>query len=808
MGAGAGGRQVNGGTPQFEPFSDSLPMGCSACASVGAVHNPTAEGRKPRGGEFSSSPKTPAGVAFRAVAAEDATAAPHFVGRDHNTEPPPDEVSPRCMHPTAGLPFARRGDALEPSQTRLTAGPSEPISAQGASTHDAYPAVRLDVVSLRSAAEGTPSPPSLSGAAAPEVPPVVEEAQRAAFLAEPSHSSNAYTDAGSTRVAGALVGDTEANTGIGDYSANSTPRRERGTRSFSTDKAFAALGAQDVGLNAEAAFITLEEAVEADVMAMDQDVEEFMPVAQRQVTPSLPSEISGLQAARLQDWPSVEVACATRIMLLTWARWGRNALRIRTEERLKVLQHVRHRPRRSHGAPMPAPSPGAPLSPQPTPRQDTTQCDDAVGGGVLAGGSALVGSVVASAEKLHMARPTTVTSHLLGKGALGEVDKPQLLFDVMLQDQRESMDAQGVKVTLSRKFNIEPLRTESAGTPGFGKDTPNFPGGKTSRVSPLDSAMSSGTVSPMAPGQLSPWILEAEALLNGEDDCNMAGKELAPMAWGLPSAVLGEIPEAKLPPLSEEFAPIMDEDELEKISMFVSADLPGSIVDDCTTVISLAGREGEVAGGAGGGAAAAVPDPQAVCCDPLDALLRDGDGISTDASLTPASPETPSSTTAALASAPEMPRGGTEGRYIVGETVKYWSTTRGVWLSARIVEQKSRNLYLIDKQMRGCLAKIRASELLSAAEERHDPVLRAFALLDDASEEGGSGDSAQHSRNGRLCTSRPASTRAPSRKEDQCSFGRIPSSSGAQAHAAGKSPRSRGRIVRDDFSDDSDDGLD
>eukprot|EP00438_Fugacium_kawagutii_P008301 Skav206324 [mRNA] locus=scaffold1420:133345:135041:+ [translate_table: standard] len=124
--------------------------------------------------------------------------------------------------------------------------------------------------------------------------------------------------------------------------------------------------------------------------------------------------------------------------------------------------------------------------------------------------------------------------------------------------------------------------------------------------------------------------------------------------------------------------------------------------------------------------------------------------------------------------------------YMVGEKVSYYSSSHGAWMPAKIVERKSRTIYVIDKQMRGCLAKVRASELVSEKEEKTNPVLRAFTMLEKAEKKQKKRPSSAKSARSSASTSsrtQPASTPGPAVT--------VPG---------------RGRIVRDDFSDDSDDG--
>merc|ERR1712190_268048 len=220
----------------------------------------------------------------------------------------------------------------------------------------------------------------------------------------------------------------------------------------------------------------------------------------------------------------------------------------------------------------------------------------------------------------------------------------------------------------------------------------------------------------MGGGQMSPWILEAEALVNGEDDLVYespgSGKALA--AWGMAPSCLEQIPE--LPglkaeihsephprSLSKEFATIEDDDELNHVNMFITTDAAAA-AQRC-----IAATKGDA--------------------DELDRLTG-----TSESTAAPTSTSSPLSSASAGGDrrAPVKPE--PIPRYAPGDLVKYWSGSHGMWLPARIVEPRSRSIYLIDKQMKGCFSKVRASDLVSDVEERRDPILRACVALEREAE--------------------------------------------------------------------------
>jgi len=466
--------------------------------------------------------------------------------------------------------------------------------------------------------------------------------------------------------------------------------------------------------------------------------------------------------------PDVDVSLPTRLLLLTWARWGRNSWRIQEEARIKKMQHIRY--------PKHRPLPPAPLSPQPTPHgTPRSKAAELTSPGQLTGAAQLRAG--GAAGLAGTARSREAGAAKSGGG----------LFDEMIEEQRDCMQEQATRAKLTQKLGSGAALGFSTGTPGFGIETPSFPFGKSGSASYAASAeasaANSGVSSPVKGGQMSPWILEAEALVVEEND-PLEG--MGPSsAWGMgPSAeslmadLEAEWVEKPLPSTlrpaagnssssaAEPLVPAADDDELQNVCMF--ADSPTKMLRglneqaDASSDAKLEAQE--------------LKDPES--------------GGKKLKGLTESTVEPPLSDL--------LQAGG----YSAGEMVSYWSSSHNAWMPARIVERKSKSVYLIDKQLRGCLSKARASDLVSELEERRDPVLRAFAALESV---GAPDSNRPQDQVQQKPQQQPKSLHVADASGTKSPFS---SGSSTQASNGSRSPVAgpvRGRIVREDFSDDSDD---
>lgn len=539
-------------------------------------------------------------------------------------------------------------------------------------------------------------------------------------------------------------------------------------------------------------------------------------------------DLVGTPSTSASVFPDVEVPKASYMLLLTWARWGRNSLRIKQEEKLKALQHIRY-PKMQY-------RPRTPISsPQPTPRGR-----EADGGGGRTDTSPLL------VERPMCAR---------GGSARGLSGAAGSIFEDMRQEQRTSMDEQGTRAKLMSTLAMsssQPTSSSPGHTPGFGVQTPNFVGSK-SRASAEASVVSSGIASPLAGGQISPWILEAEALLeSGHHDLESpqegSSKSSTHHAWGVAPAADMEhepvmlYPSApatpgrsgnRMPSVAEGAVfvdgaeiPIMDEDELDQVELFV-----GSLGEGDGAEVAAAGAGAPPAvvgiGGAQGGLLAFGRGCTEGCgslSQPSEQAAGAADGGSAAPGASPGAGGAPSA--------------DLKGGYAVGEKVNYFSKSRERWMVAWVVERKSTSVYIIDKQGKGVLAKACTAELLSEAEMRLDPMLRALSALgsegdddddDEDDDEDGDVQGSARGGGGRGAAAvappggRSRSSRSPRNGHRQAAkAGTSSPSSGSRSHVpsaapptAGTSspvvanqalaltPRTVGKVVRDDFSSDS-----
>jgi len=229
---------------------------------------------------------------------------------------------------------------------------------------------------------------------------------------------------------------------------------------------------------------------------------------------------------------------------------------------------------------------------------------------------------------------------------------------------------------------------------------------------------------------------------------------------------------------------VEDEDELNQVSLFV--DSPQKLHPDSSSL-----------------GAASGPLPLKDAADAIDDCHVRSSGVTSPASsgleaLSSASTAVPT------VSSPMY-------EYSPGEAVSYWSRSHRMWLSATVVERRSRSVYLIDKQDKGVFSKVKACELVCDAECKADSVLRAvIALGSDGSDEcdapasaRSAPRSARRSSAGQVHGSRDANGVRGSQRGMSPRFPAPPSPAKALVAEAIVTPR-RGRIVRDDFSDDSD----
>lgn len=757
-------------------------MGCSCASAAGAVEEHHVQNGKGLGAgkAATAAPATSsrAPAQIEKEASPGLRAAASFSGDTRS--PPPSSLPP--------APLATGAEASQAAVTLTVVSPT--CSELDAVRMPPTPrGTRQDLsdAKLRSAA----STPALGSSPRPVAPGVGESGSEPAAGAAPSSrvlppapapesapKTSAENAAASANVRYPLPGAIHSpRTPRRDLASGGLSRRPSGAN---VDKALAALDDREsTAVDLDEAFALLESPKNEDADSGKQRI----------------ARSDSRLESRPVNWPTdVEVTAGTRVLLLTWARWSKNSLRIQAEEKIKALQHVRH-PRTEPRSP--------PLSPQPTPRETPR---DAVAPSQSSHRSLRFGA---------LSREETVTSRATAKPR-------DLLFDKMAEEQRDQMEAQAMRAKLNKNFAIEGPHTTSSKTPGFGIDTPDFPMAAKSRASPMESIVSSGVATPAQGGQLSPWLLEAEALLTGDDDIADRGPDVlrTSMAWGFPfsSPASGPSSPVNAPsssdgasklqrsPTIESDGPIDYEDELEKVCVFVTANM-----DNSTTT------------------------PGGVDADGIKDKLtsQSADSLASTAITLGEEPNSP------LRSSPEKsadtspgrskkPKDGTMHEYTIGEKVSYWSASKAVWLPARIVERKSKHIYLVDKQMKGCLSKVRASELVSEAEEQKDPVLRAFNAFEPVSRSPGgqhrhtaSGTGAV--RSGKEHVNRSGRNgmegcppRLPTHPEGRVSPRTLPPLEHSPRTSpytmpldslGAASPRSpaRGRIVRDDFSDDSED---
>lgn len=439
--------------------------------------------------------------------------------------------------------------------------------------------------------------------------------------------------------------------------------------------------------------------------------------------PDFGTSPSATPSTTASSFSHVVVSRSTQMLVLTWARWGRNSLRIKQEERVKAMQHARHAPVPRVRTPI--------VSPQPTPRRN-------FGADSQAKGEASNRLVERHGRSLTVETPS--------------------MFEDMRQDQRYAMDEQGARTRLQLTLlgGSSPRTPVPTETPDFGTTTPNFVGSKSRTMEA--SLASSGVASPLAGGQVSPWILEAEALIEGNaDDPDTAARtglhSKVVDAWCVSLTALEDDESVNrnstnLPVVFENTSltgpekTIMDDDELDQVNFLASRCGPRG-----------ARSENDA---------------------PRD-LVNDHDVRN---------------------ESHQCNQNGSAAVFSAGDRVLYFSKSHEQWMIAWVLERKSTNVYIIDKQGKGCLSKAYAADLISELEMQRDPILRAVAALElcPSDDDGEDDDLIQI-----IDSSVPGSD-----PRGSGNLGGSAKNSLAPTWPTEKIPLAAGKVVRDDFSSDSD----
>jgi len=265
-------------------------------------------------------------------------------------------------------------------------------------------------------------------------------------------------------------------------------------------------------------------------------------------------------------------------------------------------------------------------------------------------------------------------------------------------DQVQEIHARG---TLQKTLPGGGAAQTAAGTPGFGAATPGFGAGGRATPGNVPSPLGPGPVSPGSPLTRSP----RGSLATVEEHAPFRRPVM--QGWGELSRL--QEPQEKLPDwkgLAASVEEAIDDsfDELDRV-MWSAGPQPPAQAEPAPRPVPGFGAEGT---------ASAAPSVSLVGAEDAEPEPAAGE---------PAAPERVGS----AGSACTTPRAAKA--FQVGDQVEYWSSSQKRWFPACVLEILSRGVVAIDKQNKGCRAKVRASELVRLVDRRTDRMLGLIEAL-------------------------------------------------------------------------------
>jgi len=382
-------------------------------------------------------------------------------------------------------------------------------------------------------------------------------------------------------------------------------------------------------------------------------------------------------AAPSVDFPTVDVSLCSRAMLLAWVRGAKLSLRQEKERWIKELTHINYRKLRKAE---PAISPQA--TPRATPRQTPRKSSRSKSPRENRTPRGRRGGRGDGRRKRQEEPPTSFLAEMATKR----------------QDQVQEIHARGA---LQKTLPGGGAAQTAAGTPGFGAATPGFGAGGRATPGNVPSPLGPGPVSPGSPLTRSP----RGSLATVEEHAPV--RRPVTQGWGELSRL--QEPQEKLPEwkgLAASVEEAIDDsfDELDRVMWSAGPQPPAQAQVRPDAVAGLPARDSGTPEEAMQAESVGIVEAGAAASKPV---VPDGVGSDSSACTTPRAAKA----------------------FQVGDQVEYWSSSQKRWFPATVIEILSKGVVAIDKQNKGCRAKVRASELVRLVERRADRMLGLIEAL-------------------------------------------------------------------------------